>query len=155
MKTPPQLHFPSFIFRLRLRNGVQQIWDPLRGAWLDLTPEEWVRQHLVRYLQENQGILPTLIVQEHPVALGGTNQRADVVVYDTKAQPRLVIECKAPDVPLDAAVFAQVVRYNFVLQAPCVAITNGMTHLYTLRDPKTGRYGPVGNLLELSLAGID
>ena len=46
----PALNFPEYQFRLRKGEEFYEVWDPLRGQWLVLTPEEWVRQHLIRFL---------------------------------------------------------------------------------------------------------
>ena len=88
----------------------------LRGQWLVLTPEEWVRQHMIRYLIEKRGVEAHYIVQEYPVSLGGMAQRADIVVLDKEGRPALLVECKAPEVPVsrlkNRGVFDQAVRYN-------------------------------------------
>lgn len=91
-----------------------------------LTPEEEVRRRVVRYLTERLSVPAKLIVEEHPVMLNGQSQRADIVVFDPSLRPWLVVECKAPDVPLGQDVLDQVVRYNSVLGASQVVITNGL-----------------------------
>ncbi len=104
------------------------IWDALRRAWLRLTPEEWVRQHLVRYLIDECSAPAALVVQEFAVALGGRMQRADVAVHGRDGRVLLLAECKAPEVIIDRAVFAQAIRYNSVVMARYVVITNGIRH---------------------------
>lgn len=125
MSALTQLNFPRFVFRMRLTENPPKIWDAVRRRWLVLTPEEWVRQHLIRLLVERGGVPPGNVSQEYPVALSGTAQRADVVVTGRDGRPCLLAECKAPDVPLGREVFAQAVRYNSVVAAPYVLITNG------------------------------
>ena len=71
------------------------------GIYLVLTPEEWVRQHLIACLVTCCGAQPTRIVQEYAVPLNGQPQRADVVVVDDSARPLLLAECKAPHVKID------------------------------------------------------
>lgn len=54
--------------------------------------------------------------------------RADVVVFRAEGAsmvPVLLAECKAPDVPLTESVFAQVRRYQRLLPAPWIVVTNG------------------------------
>ena len=126
-----------------------KIWDAVRRRWLVLTPEEWVRQHLIRLLVERGGVPPGNVSQEYPVALSGAAQRADVVVTGRDGRPCLLAECKAPDVPLGREVFAQAVRYNSVVAAPYVLITNGLLHFSSL-DRSTGRYAVVEGLPDLS-----
>ena len=124
----PALHFPQVQLHGRLRNGRPEVWDALRRSYLVLTPEEWVRQHLIGYLVAHCGVQPLRIVQEYPVPLNGQPQRADVVVVDDAARPLLLAECKAPDVKIDRTTFSQAVRYNSVLGARYVVLTNGLTH---------------------------
>lgn len=52
MSALTQLNFPRFVFRMRLMENPPKIWDAVRRRWLVLTPEEWVRQHLIRLLVE-------------------------------------------------------------------------------------------------------
>ena len=80
MSALTQLNFPRFVFRMRLMENPPKIWDAVRRRWLVLTPEEWVRQHLIRLLVERGGVPPGNISQEYPVALSGAAQRADVAV---------------------------------------------------------------------------
>ena len=104
------------------------IWDALRHTWLKLTPEEWVRQHLIRYLVEECGVMSTSVVQEFMVAVGGRPQRADIVVHGCDGRAVLLAECKAPEIAVDRSVFAQVVRYNSVVGARYIVVTNGLQH---------------------------
>ena len=99
-----QLNFPRYVFRLRMDAAPPQIWDGVRKRWLVLTPEEWVRQHLIRFLVEEKGAFAACVSQERPVELAGTRQRADVTVTGRDGRICLVAECKAPHVPLDERV---------------------------------------------------
>lgn len=116
---------------LRIRNDPRgqglQVWDSLRGKWLVLTPEEWVRRHFIDFLVTRLSVEPTSIAQE--VRLGELG-RADIVVYGSSREPRMVVECKAPDVPLTQETLQQVGRYNSVLEVRFVAVTNGIEHYY-------------------------
>ena len=124
----PKLNFPAIRLRARCRGDAVEVWDSLRETYLVLTPEEWVRQHLVAYLVTHCGVPPKRIVEEYAVALNGQAQRADVVVVDDAAEPLLVAECKAPGIPVGRQTLAQAVRYNSVLKARYVVLTNGLKH---------------------------
>lgn len=128
MRQYPKLNFPAIRLRARQRGDNVEVWDALRGQYLVLTPEEWVRQHLVAFLVSHCGVQPGRLVAEYAVALNGQPQRADVVVVDDGGRPLLVAECKAPDVPVNEKVLSQVVRYNSVLGARYVVLTNGRVH---------------------------
>lgn len=128
MSELPKLNFPAIRLRARHRDGQVEVWDELRGCYLLLTPEEWVRRHLIGYLTEHCGAHPMRIVQEYAVSVNGQPQRADVVVVDQRAQPLLLAECKAPDIAISKQTLAQAVRYNSVLGARFVILTNGRKH---------------------------
>ena len=123
-----QLNFPRYVFRLRVDAAPPQIWDGVRKRWLVLTPEEWVRRHLIGFLISHCGAQPMRIVQEYAVAMNGSPQRADVVVVDDRACPLMLVECKAAGIGIDRQVLAQAVRYNSVLGARYVVLTNGLVH---------------------------
>lgn len=126
MQVPPKLNFPTVDFRLRDDERGRQIWCETRRQWLVLTPEEWVRRHLVAWLVAEQGVPPMSIVEEYPVSLNGQPQRADVVVVGRDAHPLLLAECKASEVKIDQSVLDQAARYNAVLGARYLLLTNGL-----------------------------
>ena len=138
MTALPKLNFPPVRFRARRRGEGVEVWDALRGIYLVLSPEEWVRQHLIAYLVSNCGVLPKRIVEEYPVPLNGQPQRADVVVVGDSAEPLLLAECKAPDVTIGERTLAQAVRYNSVLGARFIVLTNGLKHFCW--ECREGRY---------------
>ena len=123
------LKYPPF--DVRVRNGIGQtsIFDALRKKWLVLTPEEWVRQHLLNYLVHEKKYPASIIAIEKEISLNDVKKRFDVVVYNKQKQPALIIECKAPFIELDKTVIEQVQRYNLVLKANYIMVTNGMSDL--------------------------
>ena len=85
MSALPQTQFSCHPVRARRREGQVEVWDDLRGIYLVLTPEEWVRRHLIAYLVSHCGVLPKRVVQEYAVPVNGQPQRADVVVVGDRA----------------------------------------------------------------------
>lgn len=148
-----ELNFPKTKLRVRENGAAVEVWDELRRMWLVLTPEERVRRYLIACLVGCCGALAHRIVQEYPVPVNGQPQRADVVVVDAEGAPLLLAECKAPEVNLASAtvarqVVAQAVRYNSVLGARYVLVTNGLRHMcYECVD---GRYEPLSAFPDLS-----
>ena len=137
----PKLNFPAIRLQGRREGDRTLVWDPRRAMWLVLTPEEWVRQHLVAYLISHCGVQPERLVMEYPVEVNGQSQRADVVVVDGALKPLLVAECKAPDVTIDEQTLSQAVRYNAILGARYLVLTNGLRHYcYEQTD---GTYRPL------------
>lgn len=139
----PKLNFPPIHLRARRTpNGRTEVFDAVRGRWLVLTPEEWVRRHVVEYMLSECGFEPQQIVEEYPVNINGMPQRADIVAIDNQAQPLVVVECKEPNVRIDQAVLNQVVRYNSVLCGRYVVITNGLD-CYSYTVTEEGKYRPL------------
>lgn len=141
------LNLPETPFRVRVRAGREEIWDGIRGRWLVLTPEEWVRRQTIGYLVSHRGVDPMLIRQEQPLTLYGTSRRADIVVYDARACPRLIVECKAPHIKLTQEVLEQVLRYNLTLNVPCILITNGLTHYCFRHDEAEKRLESLSDIV--------
>lgn len=123
-----ELSLPPFEYKVRKQSGTTMIFDVIRKKYVVLTPEEWVRQHVIHYLTAYKHYPLSLIAVEREIALYGMRRRFDVVCYDRNGEPYLLIECKAPAVPLSQKVFDQAFRYNLTLTAPYVAITNGVKH---------------------------
>ena len=119
------IKYPPIRPRAKKVGSAIHIWDSLRKLYLVLTPEEWVRQHIIAYLLSECGFEAETIVEEYPVALNGTAQRADIVVLDNEARPYLLVECKAESIEIDNEVLAQAVRYNSVVHARFIVLTNG------------------------------
>ncbi len=133
-----ELSFPSFDYKVKKQGGCVLIFDILRKKFVVLTPEEWVRQHLIHYLINVKNYPPALIAVEREIELYGLPRRFDVVVFDRTGTPWLIVECKAPSVSLRRQVFDQAFRYNITLSAPYVAVTNGVTHFCGKIDSKQG-----------------
>ena len=139
----PKLNFPPIHLRARrAQNGRTEIFDAVRGRWLVLTPEEWVRRHVVGYMLSECGFVAQQIVEESPVNINGMAQRADIVALNRETKPLVIVECKEPNVRIDQAVLDQVVRYNSVLHCRYVVVTNGMA-TYSFMLTEEGKYRPL------------
>ena len=101
------------------------IWDPLRRKEVVLTPEEEVRQWCIGVLSRIMCVPMHMMMSEAGFKLGGKSFRADILVYDRKAQPLMVVECKRPEVALTQEVLDQAIRYNMALNVKYIMITNG------------------------------
>ncbi len=122
-----RLNLPDFQIKLSGTTEKPTIWDVLRRRYVALTPEEWVRQHFVHYLIEHRGYPSSLLANEVNLQVGnGKKLRADTVLYDTRLHPRMIIEYKAPDIPLTQKAFEQVGAYNLLLHVDYLVVSNGM-----------------------------
>lgn len=110
-------------------DGVRRIFDPLRGKYVALTPEEWVLRNFTAWLIDELGYPAALMGNEVSLTLNNTRRRCDTVLYFPDGRrPRMIIEYKAPHIEITQSVFDQITRYNMVLQAPYLAVSNGLRH---------------------------
>lgn len=126
---------PELVFRgqnLQLRTTPdatdegKEIFDPVRQKFVALTPEEWVRQNCINMLVNSYGYSFHRMSNEMSFKLNFTRRRSDTVIINDFAEPVMVIEFKAADVKLTDKVFSQILRYNTVLGARFLVVTNGM-----------------------------
>ncbi|MCR5351424.1 MAG: type I restriction enzyme HsdR N-terminal domain-containing protein [Bacteroidales bacterium] len=123
---------------------MELIWDPLRRKEVAATPEERVRQWFIIELRDTFGVPEHMMNSEVGFKFGAKPWRADILVYDRAGKPLAVVECKRPDVALDAKVIEQAMRYNSVLGVRYLFVTNGnLTYLYGL---KGGSFVPLDRI---------
>ena len=128
------LNFPEFDIKCRFRMGRHEIWDPIRKKYLVLTPEEWVRQNTISYLNQVLGYPISLIKSESGLRYNGRQKRTDIVAYGRDAKAILLVECKAVTVTIDQGVFEQAALYNKEIRAPFLVVTNGLNHYCCRQD---------------------
>lgn len=129
-----KLSFPTYSFRLKNRENKRLIFDDIRKKFVVLQPEEWVRQHCINYLNKSKNYPKSLINVEKELKINGLSKRYDIVVYNTDGSINIVIECKSPKININQAVFDQIARYNLVLKANYLMVTNGINHYYCSMD---------------------
>ena len=127
-----QLNFPEYDFKISDFDGKSYIFDIIRKKNVVLSPEEWVRQHIVKFLIENN-YPPSLISVERQIKFNQLKKRFDILVYDNQAKPLMLIECKAPAL------------YNNQFKVDYLFISNGLTHLICRFDKELNKYFPLKN----------
>jgi hypothetical protein len=125
----PTLNFPELNIKIRSNKTYYEIYDCIRKKWIKLTPEEWVRQHLIKYLIEIAKCPPSLIQVEYSFSLFQKNFRIDVAVFSNNLNPILLCECKAYNVELTYSSLTQLAYYNLHYKTPCILLTNGLKHI--------------------------
>ncbi|MFO8129898.1 MAG: type I restriction enzyme HsdR N-terminal domain-containing protein [Bacteroidales bacterium] len=135
-----KLNFPPYQFSIRESHQKYLILDDIRKKYVVLTPEEWVRQHLIRYLSREKNYPPTLITIEGGFRIYNTMQRADVIVHNRQGAPLLIAECKSPEIAVTQHTFDQAARYNMRWKAPYLLVTNGLDHYCCRIDHKGQSY---------------
>lgn len=135
-----ELNFPKYSFRFKSSENKLAIFDEVRKKFILLTPEEWVRQHTVRYLLSEKKYPNSLTNVEKVIKVNDLTKRYDVVVYNPDGSIFLLVECKAPNVKITQETFNQIARYNLVLKAEHLMVTNGLNHYYCKMDFENERY---------------
>ncbi len=133
------LNFPTYPLNIRIIEEKMQVFDRLRKKFVALTPEEWVRQHLVWYLIEELKYPEGLIKLEHSFTVNNNNVRSDLVVFSRDANPILLAECKAPNIKIGNNTLQQAGRYNIVTKTKYLLVTNGILNICCIIDYKTGK----------------
>ena len=133
------LAFPTFSFTIKSSEKKRFILDPIRKKFVLLTPEEWVRQHVIQDLMD-KGISKTRLSVEKKFEVMGKQKRFDVVVAGANASIALLVECKAPEVPITQLTFDQIARYQLALKANYLMLTNGLQHIYCQIDYERQAY---------------
>lgn len=140
MFNPSPLNLPAYPFKISQRDGVYFIFDEIRKKHLVLTPEEWVRQHFIRFLISDKNFPPGLLKIEGGLNLNQTRKRSDILVYNNLGEKIMVIECKAPSVNITQATFDQAARYNSIYKAKWLSVSNGLQHYYAQIDHEKGSF---------------
>ena len=135
------LNLPTFVYKIRSYKTGYQIFDVVRKKYVQLTPEEWVRQHFLHYLIDHLAYPQTLIRLEKRVLHCSLRHRPDIVAYNRSAKPFMLVECKAPNVPVNKQeVWGQIIRYNTYFNTQLLVITNGLKHFCWQLDYEQGSH---------------
>lgn len=145
-----QLNFPACGFRFKNSENKTAVFDEIRKKFVILTPEEWVRQHVVHFLIKDKKYPKSLINVEKVLKINGLTKRYDVVVFNSDGSIFILVECKAPEVKISQHTFDQIARYNMTIDARLLMVTNGLEHFYCKMDYTNERYEFLRELPEYS-----
>lgn len=129
-----KLNLPDFNFKIKNSENKMLIFDNLRKKYLVLTPEEWVRQHFVAYFINKLKYPKGLLTIEKKIQYGGLEKRWDLAVFKRDQSCFLLLECKAPSIPINQAVFEQSLTYYKELQAEYLVMSNGNDHVILKKE---------------------
>lgn len=122
-----KLIFPAFDHKVKQSGEKLLIFDVIRRDYVALSPEEWVRQHVIHLLIRFKKYPKSLFSIERGLILNQLAKRTDIVVFSKKLTPFLLVECKAPEEKINEAVLRQALIYNLEKKAEYICITNGIT----------------------------
>lgn len=135
-----KLNFPKFSFRFKNNENKVSIFDEIRKKFVILQPEEWVRQNCVQYLIQDKNYPISLINVEKELKVNNLRKRYDIIVFNSDGSIHLIVECKAPGIKINQDTFDQIARYNSVLKANYLMVTNGLNHYYCKMNFEEERY---------------
>ena len=130
----PKLNLPKANLKTKLVKGTTQVFDVVRKKYLILTPEEWVRQHFICYLNIQKKYPLGLMGVEKMVRYNNMHTRTDIVLYTIEGKPHMIVECKAPKVKITQDTFNQIAKYNSQLEVQFLVVTNGIEHFCCQMD---------------------
>lgn len=134
------LNLPTYNFRIKSSENKFAIFDIIRKKYVVLTPEEWVRQHLIHYLIEEKNYPISLIAVEKKVTINKLTKRTDILIFNSAGLPEIIVECKAPSIKINQDTFDQIALYNLKLEAKYLIVSNGLEHFFCSMDAKNECY---------------
>ena len=140
------LNLPKAPLKLSRKDEVVFVWCEIRKKKLQLTPEEWVRQHVIHFLIQENNVPLGVIASEQAIQVNRLLRRCDLVVYNQSGKPIILVECKAPEVILTEKVVYQIAQYNSKLNVDYLLITNGIEHYYCYINRQTNAIEYLENL---------
>ena len=135
-----ELNLPKYDFRFREEKGKKQIFDNFRKKFIALTPEEWVRQNFLYYLNKEKNFPAGRIAVEKEIDINGLKRRYDALIFDQNFEAQFIVECKAPHIKIDESVLEQIIAYNYKIKAPFLLLSNGLSHFCIQVDLENKRY---------------
>ncbi|MFZ4797804.1 MAG: type I restriction enzyme HsdR N-terminal domain-containing protein [Bacteroidia bacterium] len=122
------LNLPTYQIKITKQLNKPFIYDEIRKKYVSLTPEEWVRQHILNYLLNHKKFSKALIAVERKLTYLNSFKRFDILVFNNNAKADILIECKAPNVNLTSETALQLSLYNQQYKANIIIISNGLKH---------------------------
>ena len=106
--------------------GQVKVFDPIRNKFLVKGPEEIVRQLVILFLIKEKKYNKNRMAVEKMLKVNNRRKRFDILVYDEHTEPLVLVECKAPTVPISEDTFRQIAAYNLPLHTKYLLVTNGI-----------------------------
>ncbi|OEK01752.1 hypothetical protein BFP97_09590 [Roseivirga sp. 4D4] len=135
-----ELNLPKYKYRIEQRAGKLAIFDPIRKKFIVLTPEEWVRQHFINFLNNHLNYPASLTSVETGHKYNSLTKRSDIMVRNNELNPLVLVECKAASVPVNESTVRQLAVYNTQCNARLLIVTNGLVTYACLCKSPDGEF---------------
>ena len=129
-----ELNIPTQDIDIKIIESKNYIFDLIRKKYLILTPEEWVRQNLVRYFINDLNYPKGLIKTESSLKYNNLKKRSDILIFNNDMTHFLVVECKSYKLKLNKSHLSQSATYNKIYKSKYVMISNGLDHIVCKYD---------------------
>jgi len=129
-----ELNIPTQDIDVKIIESKNYIFDLIRKKYLILTPEEWVRQNLVRYFIKDLNYPKGLIKTESSLKYNNLKKRSDILIFNNDMTHFLVVECKSYKLKLNKSHISQSAMYNKIYKSKYVMISNGLDHIVCKYD---------------------
>lgn len=139
------INLPSFDIKLKEENEQTYIFDVIRKKYLIVTPEEWVRQHILHLLINRYEYPKGLFKTEQGHTYNNLQKRTDILVYNREGGIKLLVECKAHNVKINEKTVSQAMQYNATLDAEIILIANGINAFCFLKN-KSGTWEQIPDI---------
>jgi len=139
-KKVKELNLPKYEYKIKTEANGDYILDEIRKKYVKYTPEERVRQNLIKFLIEEKKYPKSLFAVEYKIEINKNTMRCDIVIFNKNFIPYIVVECKAPNVKISEETFNQTINYYYVLQPDYIIVTNGITHYYVAFNKKENTF---------------
>ncbi|CAH2560247.1 type I restriction enzyme HsdR N-terminal domain-containing protein [Cardinium endosymbiont of Oedothorax gibbosus] len=140
------LTLPCFDYKTKQVLDKTYILDLVRKKYVLLTPEEWVRQHMLHYLIHHRSYPKGLCCLEKRIYRGTRYYRPDIILRDKLGVAKMVVECKAPYITLTNKTLGQMMQYNRQLAVDYLLVTNGIDHFCWKWEANRGQFQAIRNI---------
>lgn len=134
------LNLPKTELQIKQKGEKLYVNCLIRKKAILLTPEEWVRQHLIAFFIKELSYPQGLMSVEKKIKYGDLDKRWDLAVFNTNQDCFLLMECKAPNVKITKTVFEQSLLYYKKLQADYLVMSNGLNHVIMKKNKSSNRF---------------
>ena len=124
------LIFPKAPLELTKKNELVFVRCIIRKKLLLLSPEEWVRQHVLHFLNLQKDYPLSRLSVEKSIRYNGLIKRWDIVAYDVDFKPKVLVECKQASIKMSVDTLLQAASYQKIIQSENILLTNGKEVIY-------------------------
>ena len=124
------LIFPKAPLELSKKNELLFVRCIIRKKLLLLSPEEWVRQHVLHFLMQQKQYPLSRLSVEKSIRYNGLIKRWDIVAYDVDFKPKVLVECKQASIKMSVDTLLQAASYQKIIQSENILLTNGKEVIY-------------------------